>query len=307
VINNLKLIIFNWLKEKKLMEVMSLLKEQLLKRFLEMSRNIYPNLVRVFYTNFQIIGDNICSHVKWVDMEITREVWTAIIGLKHVGLRINKGNIGVAKEFNKMQFYKSCLKNPQSRIKSFSVRGLNLNKRLIAFIISWMLNPRGKNHSMLSEEDLVLIYCIMNRVNVNWIHIIKEHMQKSIRLSDYHYPYAILIYKFLHYFEVDLEEEHSKIVKTSSEINDGSLSKMGFTKVGGRWVSKNGDQAGSSSEAHIQEENEGEAVAIGNEPAGAHEAGPSDVNIEERITFMSPFERLLMNMLEKFAHDQRTH
>ena len=56
-------------------------------------------------------------------------------------------------------------------------------------------------------------------------------MQKSTRLSDYHYPYAVLISKFLNYFEVDLEEELSEIVKCSSEINNGSLSKMGFTKV----------------------------------------------------------------------------
>jgi len=62
----------------------------MLKRFLELFGNIYPNLVRVFYTNFHIIGDKICSHVKGVDMEITQEVWTTITGLKHAGLRIKK-------------------------------------------------------------------------------------------------------------------------------------------------------------------------------------------------------------------------
>jgi len=77
----------------------------------------------------------------------------------------------------------------------------------------------------------------MNKVKINWIHIIKEHMLKSMRLSDYHYPYAILISKFLHYFEVDLEEEQSNVVKTSHEVNNGSRSKMGFTKIGGKWVS----------------------------------------------------------------------
>jgi len=138
------------------MEVRSLLKEQMLKRFLEMSGDIYPDLVRVFYTNFQIIGDNICSHMKGVDMEITHEVWTAITGLKHGRLRINKGNIGVVEEF-KMHFYKRCLKNPQSRLRNFFVGGLKLNERLIAFIISWMLTPRGSNHSMLTEENLALI------------------------------------------------------------------------------------------------------------------------------------------------------
>jgi len=93
------------------------------------------------------------------------------------------------------------------------------------------------------------LYCVMNKVKINWIHVIKAHMQKSIRLSDYHYPYVVLIIKFLHYFEVDLEGELSELVKTSSEINNDSLSKMGFTKIGGVWVSKEGE-AGSTSGAH---------------------------------------------------------
>jgi len=85
----------------------------------------------------------------------------------------------------------------------------------------------------------------------------------------------------LYYFELDLEEEQYEIVKTSREINNGSQIKKGFAKFGGRWVSKDGDQAGLSSGAHIGEDNEGEVVATGNEPIGAHEAGPSDVNMEE--------------------------
>jgi len=87
------------------------------------------------------------------------------------------------------------------------VGGLKLNERLIALIVSWMLTPRGSNHFVLIEEVLVYMYCIMNKIKINWIHIIKEHMQKSMRLSDYHYPYVVLISKFLKYFEVDLEEE----------------------------------------------------------------------------------------------------
>ena len=81
---------------------------------------------------------------------------------------------------------------------------------------------------MLTEEDLVYIYCIMKKIN--WIHIIKEHMQKAMRLSDYHYPYAVLISKFFLYFEVNLEDETSELVKSTQEMNNGSLGKMGFTK-----------------------------------------------------------------------------
>ena len=158
------------------------MKEQKLKRFLEMSGNIYPNLVKVFYTNLQFNGDNLSSHVKGVGIEITHEVWTAITWLKYTGLRINKGNLGVVEEFNKTQFYKSCLKNRILKVRNFSVGGLKLDERLTAFIISWIVSLRGSNHSTLSEEDLVLIYYILNKVKLNWIHIFMDHMQKATRL-----------------------------------------------------------------------------------------------------------------------------
>jgi len=51
----------------------------------------------------------------------------------------------------------------------------------------------------------------------------------------------------LHFFEIDLEEELTEVVKPSHEVNSGSLSKMRFTKIEGKYVSKDGDQAGSSS------------------------------------------------------------
>jgi len=104
VINNQKVASFSWLKSQKLDYVRRLLKEQLLKRFLEMKGNIYPNLIRVFYANLKFEGKNLVSHVKGLDVEITHEVWVAVIGLKYAGLRINKGNIGVVEDFKKIQY-----------------------------------------------------------------------------------------------------------------------------------------------------------------------------------------------------------
>jgi len=191
--------------------VRSILKEQKLKRFLELTGNIYPNLVKVFYTNLQFSDNSLISHVKGVDMVITSDVWSVVTRMKSSGLRINRGNLGVVEDFNKIQFYKGCLKNLHSKVRNFAVGGLKLDERLVAFIVSWILTPRGNNHSTLSEEDLLLIYCIMNKVKINWIHTIKEHMQKVMSLCDIHYPYAILISKFLHYFEVNIEGELMRI------------------------------------------------------------------------------------------------
>jgi len=85
-INNPKLISFSWLKKQKLSEMRGVLKQQMLKRFLEMSGNIYLDLVRVFYTNLQVVGDNLCTHVKEIVTKISPEVWSVITELKYSGL-----------------------------------------------------------------------------------------------------------------------------------------------------------------------------------------------------------------------------
>ena len=171
VINNPKVVCFDWLKSQKLDNVRRLLKDESLRKFLEMKGNIYPDLVRVFYTNLKFEGNNLVSHVKGVYMEITHDVWTAVAGLKYSGLRINKGNLGVVEDFNKVQYYKSCLKNQNSQVRTCSVGGLRLDERLLALIVTSILTPRGRNHSVLTEEDLVYIFCIMKKIRINWIHI----------------------------------------------------------------------------------------------------------------------------------------
>jgi len=86
IINTPNLVYFSWMKQQNLTVVSNLLKEQKLKRFLEMFGNIYLDFMKVFYTNLQFNGDNLNSHVKGVDIEITHEVWTVVTRLKDIGL-----------------------------------------------------------------------------------------------------------------------------------------------------------------------------------------------------------------------------
>ena len=152
------------------------------------------------------------------------------------------------------------------------------------------------------------IYCIMKNIIINWIHIIKEHMQKAMRLSDYHYPYAVLISKFLLYFEVNLEDETFELVKSTQEMNNGSLNKMGFTKIGGKWVSKDGDHGASSSAvADLDEEEHAAGMDFQHEdqPETNQDVGPSAGNQEDEMPSMSFFERYMVNRLDGFAENQR--
>ena len=101
-----------------------------------MKGNIYPDLIQVFYTNLKFEGNNLVSHVKRVDMEITHDVWTVVAGLKYASLRINQGNLGVVEDFNKVQYYKSCLKNQNTQVRTSSVGGLKLDERVFALIVT---------------------------------------------------------------------------------------------------------------------------------------------------------------------------
>jgi len=135
-------------------------------------------------------------------------------------------------------------------------------------------------------------------------------MQKAMRLSDYHYPYAVLISMFLLYFEVNMEDETSELVKSTQELNNGSLSKMGFTKIGGKWISKDGDHGVSSSAATDLEEEEHVAdmdFQHEDHPETNQDAGPSASagNQEEGMPIMSSFERYMVNRLDGFAENQR--
>ena len=92
--------------------------------------------------------------------------------------------------------------------------------------------------------------------------------------------------KFLQYFEINLDEELSDVVKPSHEINNGSLVKMGFVKANGSSVSKDDNFVG---------------VVV-----GPSDYVNDDCNMQALVAFephvdhgvpMSQFESLMINLM----------
>jgi len=136
-INIPKVLDFNWLKLEKLAETRVVLKHRKLKKLWN------PDLVKVFYTNLTLDGKNNVSYVKGIKMKITSDDWNYVAGIKYAGLKVGKGNTSGIQEFNKLQYYKSCMRNPTQSISMFRAGHLNLTPRLVAYIIAWQLIPRG--------------------------------------------------------------------------------------------------------------------------------------------------------------------
>ena len=308
-INIPKVLDFNWLKSEKLVETRAVLKHQKLKKMLELTGNVYPDLVKVFYTNLTLDGKNVVSYVKGTKMKITSEVWNSVAGIKYAGLKVGKGNTSGISEFNKLQYYKSCMRNPTESINRFHAGHLNLTPRLVAYIIAWQLIPRGTNHAVLHEEDLILLYCIMNQIKVNWVFIVNEHMLKSKRLADYRFPYAILVSKLIDYFGVDVTNERNDPIKAVSEIDTSTLTKMGFHKIENKWVVL------KEKDTQAEHEDEDEAVPMDDDsPAtqSEHEEVAANAIVayqgpEYRGEPMSMFERQVLYRLDVMSAEQRAH
>jgi len=168
-INIPKVLRFSWLRAEGFESLFQQLKHQKLKSFLELSGKIYPDLVKVFFTNLEFKNDVLLSSIKGVQMEINKRACKDVVGLKSRGVQVRKGETGVVPEFNKMQYYGQCLRNPTTEIKHFHVGDFKVDQRLLALIVTKIIVPRGSNHSTLSEGDLILMYCIQNNIQVDWI------------------------------------------------------------------------------------------------------------------------------------------
>jgi len=177
--------------------------------------------------------------VKRVDICINDEVWLAVAGLRNAGIPVGRSHAVGLEGFNKQQFFKTCLRNLNTEYRSYSVGGLAVTPRILAFIAIWLLTPRGFTHAVLTKEDLMLTYCLMGRIKVNWVSVIKEHIIKIRRKVEFRIPYVVLISHFIDYFEIDTDTEVVELVTTQNEVSASTLNKIGLIKVNDdHWICK---------------------------------------------------------------------
>ena len=82
-------------------------------------------------------------------------------------------------------------------------------------------------------------------------------------MDDYRFPYAILVSKLIDYFGVDVTNERNDLIKAVSEIDNSTLTKMGFHKIEDKWVVLNGKDPQAEHEAsNLHNEDEDEAVPM---------------------------------------------
>ncbi|KOM34768.1 hypothetical protein LR48_Vigan02g091800 [Vigna angularis] len=198
-----------------------------------------------------------------------------IISTKDDAVKVHLG----LQDFNRLMTFQSFLRHPEQQT-----------------------NRRATNHAQCFEQDLLLLYGILNHIHIDWPALIADTMVKAKKSHSYQFPYALLISRILEYKGVNVEGELVQAIPTvGSEIGDTTFRQMGFITRGRVLIHKDDD--------HPDEDEDDDIDTHMAEPASTaapSDAGPSTMPSSSSLSMEEHFARL-SKQLEDMSLAQRTH
>ena len=79
---------------------------------------------------------------------------------------------------------------------------------IMHYILYRVWLPRSTNLPKATEEDLILMWALQTRCQIDWAHLVRYHMHKALR-ANAPLPYPHLVTLFLKHFKVPLTNEPS--------------------------------------------------------------------------------------------------
>ncbi|KOM48164.1 hypothetical protein LR48_Vigan07g186800 [Vigna angularis] len=171
----------------------------------------------------------ITTKVKGVPIILDDDIWTNVAQLTIWDDAV-KVHLGVP-DFNRLLAFQSFLRHPkqQTNRRQLLVGGFKVEECLIHYLIVWLLCPRATNHAQCSEQDILLLYGILNHIHIDWPALISDTMLKDKKYHAYHLSYALLISRILEYKGVNVEGELTQTIRTiGTEIGETTFRQMGF-------------------------------------------------------------------------------
>lgn len=116
-------------------------------------------------------------------------------------------------------------------------------------MLSRILLPRSGNHAVVQNNDILMLWAMIEKKQLSWSYIIVRHMV-DCRISGATLPYPGLVVKLLEHFEVSMEhEERFQARQVTHKFGEGTISKMKLAKNSeGEWVRLAGDEARAAME-----------------------------------------------------------
>ncbi|MED6189805.1 hypothetical protein PIB30_099647 [Stylosanthes scabra] len=149
--------------EDKYPEFWRLIDVQGLRQFLLQREGYYPRFVAAAFASV-VVDDKIGKD---------GQVW----GLRNEGTTFCGGSNPHSEwgEFEKMDAARALRLDPASSGK-YHVSRMTTTHRLLLYVISRILMPRKSNHGSATEEDLILLWAMINERQINWLYLMAHKL-----------------------------------------------------------------------------------------------------------------------------------
>jgi len=160
--------------------------------FVAMDRPFYPDLIKVFYSNLRISANGyLQSEVNKKRIKLKPDDWYNIAHLKYEDRKISFTDIPEDIHFDRDMALASMLRPDMQGERARIVSSINVNDRLLHYVVVHILTPRMTNFAKLLQEDILMMWLLKNNISINWPHHIMQHMLKC-KASDTPLPYGVI-------------------------------------------------------------------------------------------------------------------
>ncbi|MED6111348.1 hypothetical protein PIB30_051560 [Stylosanthes scabra] len=108
---------------------------------------------------------------------------------------------------------------------------MNDEYRTLLYLVTYVLEPIATGHGNVAEEDLVLMWAMVNEIKLNWPYLILHHMLRlKGKDTSGGIGYLCLWTRIFNYLGIDVSNEVVKTMNDRTEINEATLHHMGKGK-----------------------------------------------------------------------------
>ncbi|MED6165926.1 hypothetical protein PIB30_104268, partial [Stylosanthes scabra] len=174
----------------------------------------YPDLIAIAYTTLDVefeeddlvfsfkIGKN--------NYALESSELSAIWSLNYNGKKVESGHTSEDFRRNYSKENACTMFNIPIGTPKPTVGLLNVEHRLLHYFLTYVLVPRSGNHGLILDEDLEIMWRMVNGQQINWVHLIVTHMRRTKPGNSKGLPYDILWTAIFKYVGINLSQADKK-------------------------------------------------------------------------------------------------
>ncbi|MED6159895.1 hypothetical protein PIB30_046547 [Stylosanthes scabra] len=155
-------------------------------------------------------------------------------GLKNEGVTFKGGNNphGTWNEFNKLDAIRG-LRLEHAASGKYAISRMSTDHRLLLYVLSYVLLPRKSNHGSASEEDLLILWAVVQEKQIHWPYPMAHRMLRYSQGKPTSFlAHAHLLTKVFEIAPLDLTREDNVELETSHAITSKNIHQMRRNLVG---------------------------------------------------------------------------